>query len=1013
MICSRLLGRSALFLETFVVAGLTAFSGAALAQDVTAPSASGPTTSADCVTWVDDACIVNDANFTISVTPAIDEAGGSGVDPSGYEVCRSNDTLGWAGCDAGLTFSGQTSWTVTGADRPAPGIRRAYYFRSRDNAGNWGAWNTPIYIRTATADTIAPSAPGTPTTSCVSWSGDQCQVGDSDFTLSASAATDTGGSGVNAAGYEVCRSNDTTGWGGCDYSMTQGSGTSFIVTGANRPGPGKRRAYYFRARDNAGNWGPWDAPIFVFTLNPGDAIPPGAPGTPSSAQCVSFQNGTCLINPGSFTLSVSAAVDDAAGSGTDPNGYNFCRSVDTSGWGGCDVTLSTTAQTSFTVSAANAPAPGQRRAYYVRAKDQAGNYGPWDNPLYVQASADTTPPSVVPNPSATYNGAPLTGQVVNTTTPAIRINWGQATDNVGVTQYNIALQDTTSGVWLASFNVPYPTGTFSGSPTLAEGGTYQIWIRALDAAGNAGPFASMGTLRVSTDTTPPTAVGAFGAKLDGRDIAGQQVPWNNPQVDLSWAAPTDAGGIKQYTITLERADGSGSAGAISAPGVATSATFASDALVVGTSYRFAIDAVDNAGNAGPVVRSGSFTIAPSLMTGVQSRVELVITALPVVEDPVRTTGCGAWTFCAMMTALAGTQDPAAFTDHMLALNDVNQSINGDTIAAQQVFRSNFTSLWPRFSDGRLDLAHAPLKLLAIVNRADLVKPGDAGEARMVYGWQDGKGHEITFIIEYRMSTDSLSRAQWWSEWHRLTQNNDQTSEAYKSQLQYVTDRFARTPVNGKISLGQLRQNHGLFSPGLGWEFREFIQPQANGPMVQTTVKQTPRQIYQNSATLGDWINTHEAEILTGTHVVGPPIELGGADFLVGFDTPDNVRNKTAGMLFSKSTCSGCHIMNTLTQPSLAHAFFQINPRDAGQEAKLSNFFFNVPLCGDMSDAGTCQFPYTQNELGRRAGIFQQDLGIIGFMSKPAAKVSGRNDALKLHEPSDAEVVTLDSLTRVH
>ena len=116
--------------------------------DTTPPGKPGPTTSPNCVYTEGNTCFVNDANFTIQVTPATDNPGGSGVNPNGYNICRSNNVTGWGGCNQTITTSGTTSIVVTGAHRPLPGQRYAYYFRVKDNAGNWSEWNDEMYIQT-------------------------------------------------------------------------------------------------------------------------------------------------------------------------------------------------------------------------------------------------------------------------------------------------------------------------------------------------------------------------------------------------------------------------------------------------------------------------------------------------------------------------------------------------------------------------------------------------------------------------------------------------------------------------------------------------------------------------------------------------------------------------------------------------------------------------------------------------------------------------------------------------
>lgn len=240
-----------------------------LAQaDTTPPGPTGPTTSGQCTQVVNGACLVPNGDFTIQVTAATDNVGGSGVNANGYRICRSHDTTGWGGCDVDMTLVGGTSFVVSGSHRPNAGFRRAYYFLARDNAGNWSAtWNTPLYVEMAAPDTTPPGASGTTTSpNCTQMLGDVCLVPNADFTIQVTPAVDNaGGSGIATNGYRICRSNDTTGWGGCEVDLTTVGSTSQVVSGSHRPPPGARRAYYFRSRDVAGNWGPWNAPLYVET----------------------------------------------------------------------------------------------------------------------------------------------------------------------------------------------------------------------------------------------------------------------------------------------------------------------------------------------------------------------------------------------------------------------------------------------------------------------------------------------------------------------------------------------------------------------------------------------------------------------------------------------------------------------------------------------------------------------------------------------------------------------------
>jgi hypothetical protein len=141
-------------------------------------------------------------------------------------------------------------------------------------------------------------------------------------------------------------------------------------------------------------------------------------------------------------------------------------------------------------------------------------------------------------------------------------------------------------------------------------------------------------------------------------------------------------------------------------------------------------------------------------TGVPGTVDLereqLIRDPAVVEDPQRTyepcsgagTPMGAWTFGRLITEMANQPvtgiDPADLAEHWLEQWKQDLPINGFVVPKRAVGAQRFLDLWPRLPNGKLDLAHAPLRLLAIVNRQDLrgnarYGGGDAGEARLVFG----------------------------------------------------------------------------------------------------------------------------------------------------------------------------------------------------------------------------------------------------------------------------------------
>lgn len=982
--------------------------------DATPPGKPGPTTSPDCVGNSGNTCLVNDANFTIEVTPASDNPGGSGIDA--YQICRSNHTTGWGGCSVSLTLNGSTSIVVSGSHRPPPGQRRAYYFRARDNDGNWGPWNDEMYIQTVEPDSTPPGQPGATTSpDCVGTSGNTCLVNDSSFTIEVTAASDDpGGSGIDA--YQICRSNNTTGWGGCDVNLTLNGSTSILVTGSHRPQPDQRRAYYFRARDNEGNWGPWNDELYIQTVP--DTTPPSAPGATTSPNCDHWIGNTCFVEDASFTIRATPATD-SGGSGVNATGYQICRSNDTTSWGGCNVNLTTNGGTSMLVTGNHRPAPGNRRAYYFRARDNAGNWGAWNDEMYIQTivpDVDSTPPSVVPNFSATINGAAIDGLTVTSANPTIVLDWDHASDASGIAGYELVLDHVNGTGWVQNPFVDHPQQAYTMSTSgLVDSGQYRLQIRARDNADNWGDFVEAGTFTVDIpiDTTAPSLVSNLAATIEGQNIAGLDVSDPDPRIEISWNHATDASGIAQYRVVLQQI-GAGNVMLEHTAYPDRNHILVASGLEVGKSYRVRVRAQDNAGNWGSFRSTGSFRMVHPIGSAVNPRHELLITALPVVEDPVRTNGCGAWSMCAMFTSLAGSQDPGLFAKRFFELWLVDQHVNGDVVPAMQHIQSKIINRWAKNPNGGLNLNASPFRLLAIVNRFDLVGSGDAGEARMVYGLINNTGlyEDFTLIFEYKMSTQVLSRADWYTQWHLLNLHPDKNSAEYRDQLQFLTDSFARTPVNGKITLGQIRSNDGLiFRTTLFWEWREFMQPSGGANIRQTTVKQTPKQEFGSSPILADWINQHESELLNQTHVISAPLTLAGSHNNASTFFPPGVNNPWARLNLSQATCAGCHVFDTHAV-GVGAPFFHISPRAAGQEAEISEFFFNHELCADRlhepsGEIDLCWDTYVQNELGRRVTNFQNVLRSIGFKKDTDLK-----SFKPLYEPSDEDLKYLNT-GRVH
>lgn len=390
---------------------------------------------------------------------------------------------------------------------------------------------------------------------------------------------------------------------------------------------------------------------------------------------------------------------------------------------------------------------------------------------------------------------------------------------------------------------------------------------------------------------------------------------------------------------------------------------------------------------------------------------LLIIHPSVIEDPTRTfnpctdvgTRMGKWTFGYLMTQMANqTQtgiDPRVFTRQWLAHWEAQQTINGFAVPGRPAIRDKVIIPWELASGGigaPLDLSEAPFRLLAIVNRIDLkgnsgYTQNNAGEARFVFGVIDRTASnstccvvsEMTVIVEYGIDRRSCEDIKSWAQQWVALSSIPMPSAQFNQALENITEQFVRAgvaphKVNGS-ALNQLRTNDFL-QPTPIWELREFkLTPgledpfAANGHLKMTTVKLTPDEQFNNTATLGNYLNANFAQVCAGQHIV--PLQFGGGPFLGGnsfvpptfWDSPAFLcppdPNCNIEFNFSFNTCSGCHFGETNT------AFYHIRPTPFGQPPTLSPFLSGVvnvndPRCGPP-------FVNTFDEMNRRRTILDQ------------------------------------------
>lgn len=348
--------------------------------------------------------------------------------------------------------------------------------------------------------------------------------------------------------------------------------------------------------------------------------------------------------------------------------------------------------------------------------------------------------------------------------------------------------------------------------------------------------------------------------------------------------------------------------------------------------------------------------------------ELLIRDLSVVNDPIRTVGCGAWTFCNLMKKMAGSKNPGIFVRNWLAMWEIDRTINGFVVPKRPSILNDLVNRWPKNANGTLNLEKSPFRLLAIVNRIDQRNTTHAGEARFVFGLLDGDGGslQMTVIFEYKMWNAVQSTENWANDWHSL--GTKAFGATYNNALEAVTNKFVNPNalirnLPNSSSISQVRTNEIVFSAP--WELREFVISPTSRDLVQTTVKLNPDKSFNGTTSLKKYINTNAAAILVGTNNISWPLKLGGASEN-NFDTWDaqGILNPEARFKFALNTCNGCHGIETAT------TFLHINPRPANAKAAISDFFENVTVTDGLG------MPRNFNELARRRLNFEAFLTLL-------------------------------------
>jgi acid phosphatase type 7 len=241
-------------------------------------------------------------------------------------------------------------------------------------------------------------------------------------------------------------------------------------------------------------------------------------------------------------------------------------------------------------------------------------------------AADTTPPT-----------APTGLAVTSSTTSGVSVSWTASTDDIGVAAYGTYVDGTSVG---SSAQTSY---TFT---RLLCGTSYVFAVDAADAAGNrSGTTALTATTAACPDRSPPSAptnLAATGA--------------TTTSIALSWTVSTDDVGVTGYDVYRDA----------SLDGTTASASYTVANLTCGTTYTFAVDAKDAAGNVSS--KSAPLTMATA--------------PCPTAPDPLITAAgdiCSTTTDCAPTAALIAQINPT----RVLTLGD--NAYNDGSLANYQTY----------------------------------------------------------------------------------------------------------------------------------------------------------------------------------------------------------------------------------------------------------------------------------------------------------------------------------------
>ncbi len=186
--------------------------------------------------------------------------------------------------------------------------------------------------------------------------------------------------------------------------------------------------------------------------------------------------------------------------------------------------------------------------------------------------------------------APSNLSVPAATTDAITLSWTSSTDRYGVAGYNLYSDAAKVGTTTTT------TAVFGGYRC---GTSHQLGVQAFDTAGNVSEITTITastTPCLSTVASTPVVVDVTAPTVPaGLAVVGV----SGSSVSLSWAASSDNVGVAGYNVFVNG----------TLRGATSSTAYSVSSLACGTSYTFAVQAFDQAGNLSPLTSVVATTAA--------------------------------------------------------------------------------------------------------------------------------------------------------------------------------------------------------------------------------------------------------------------------------------------------------------------------------------------------------------------------------------------------------------------